>query len=68
VKSLKQLITHWCISRPNASSVDMVDNNNSGLPVQHIWTRVSVFLLSTSNYVPTPIITIYDQLFGFIFI
>lgn len=49
-KSLKQLITHCSISKPRVSSVLTVDRSNPGLGEQHISTRVSWSLRSTSNY------------------
>ena len=50
-KSLKQLITHCWISRPNASNVLTVDSNNPGLVAQQMSIRVSFSFLSTSNCV-----------------
>lgn len=52
-KSLKQLITHCSISKPRVSNVLTVDRSNPGLGEQHISTRVSSSLRSTSNYPKT---------------
>jgi len=49
VKSLKQLITHCWISRPNVSNVVTDDSSNPGFVAQQISILVSSFLLSTSN-------------------
>lgn len=49
-KSLKQLMTHCCISNPKASSVFTVESRRPGFAPQQTSTLVSPSLLSTSNY------------------
>lgn len=49
-KSLKQLMTHCCISNPRASSVFTVESRRPGFAPQQTSTLVSPSLLSTSNY------------------